>query len=150
MPRGGANGGPQYSPMNISPTGGAGQSGKQAARYIPGMGYSKGKETMQQQTSAAMYSAQGELDSLNRKQAQALPQITPITAPTERPNEPITHGAATGAGPGNEALNLPPAPSEDPDIEMIRAYYPSLEYWASQPYTSEATKSYLQYLRTLL
>ena len=141
MPRGGANGGPQYSPMNISPTGGAGQSGKQAARYIPGMGYGKGKETMQQQTAAPM---------AGEPPVPSLPAVVPLTAPTERPNEPITHGAATGAGPGNEALNLPPAPSEDPDIEMIRAYYPSLEYWASQPYTSEATKSYLQYLRTLL
>ena len=141
MPSGGANGGPQYSPMNISSTGAAGQSGKQAARYIPGMGYGKGQETMQQQTAAPM---------AGEAMPPALPPIIPLTAPTMRPQEPVTSGAASGPGPGLDALNLPPAPSEDPDIEMIRAYYPSLEYWASQPYTSEATKNYLQYLRTLL
>jgi hypothetical protein len=133
--------------MNISTTGGAGQNGKQAARYIPGMGYGKGKEMMDQQSGAPMF----EMGGVQRGEyASMLPAVTPLTAPTERPNEPVTSGAATGAGPGNDALNLPPAPSEDPDIEMIRSYYPSLEYWASQPYTSEATKSYLQYLRTLL
>lgn len=141
MPSGGANGGPQYSPMNISLTGGAGQSGRQAAKFIPGMGYGKGKEMMAQQTAAPM---------AGEALPPQLPPVVPLTAPTQFPNEPITHGAASGLGAGNEALNLPPAPSEDPDIEMIRAYYPSLEYWASQPNTSEATKSYLQYLRTLL
>jgi hypothetical protein len=33
--------------------------------------------------------------------------ITPLTAPTERPDEPITAGMDFGAGPGSEALNLP-------------------------------------------
>ena len=33
--------------------------------------------------------------------------MTSLTAPTERPNEPITTGMDFGAGPGSEALNLP-------------------------------------------
>lgn len=32
---------------------------------------------------------------------------TPMGAPTQRPDEPVTAGAASGAGPGPEALNLP-------------------------------------------
>jgi hypothetical protein len=36
-----------------------------------------------------------------------MPSVTPLTAPTERPNEPVTAGMDFGAGPGSEALNLP-------------------------------------------
>ena len=30
--------------------------------------------------------------------------LTPLDAPSERPNEPVTHGAALGPGPGPESL----------------------------------------------
>jgi hypothetical protein len=36
-----------------------------------------------------------------------MPSVTPLTAPTERPNEPLTTGMDFGAGAGSEALNLP-------------------------------------------
>jgi hypothetical protein len=36
-----------------------------------------------------------------------MPAVTPLTAPTERPNEPMTHGMDFGPGAGSEALNLP-------------------------------------------
>jgi hypothetical protein len=31
---------------------------------------------------------------------------TPLTDPTMRPDEPVTHGADAGAGPGSASLNL--------------------------------------------
>ena len=34
------------------------------------------------------------------------PSVTPLNAPTVRPNEPITAGAPVGPGPGPEALGL--------------------------------------------
>jgi hypothetical protein len=40
--------------------------------------------------------------------AQAAGPITSLYAPTERPNEPITAGIDTGAGPGSAALGLQP------------------------------------------
>jgi hypothetical protein len=36
-----------------------------------------------------------------------MPATTPLFAPTERPDEPITSGMDFGPGPGSEALNLP-------------------------------------------
>jgi hypothetical protein len=36
---------------------------------------------------------------------QHVANATPLLAPTERPNEPITAGMSTGAGPGPESLN---------------------------------------------
>jgi hypothetical protein len=99
---------PQNNPANISATGGNGQAGTQAARYIPGMAYGQGQETMQQQQGAPMA---GPTPRSGRTAApMSTPTespITPLTAPTERPNEPITSGVDFGPGAGSEALNLP-------------------------------------------
>ena len=35
-------------------------------------------------------------------------QVTPLLAPTQRPNEPVTAGSFLGAGPGPEALGIMP------------------------------------------
>jgi hypothetical protein len=89
---------PQNNPANVSGTGGAGQSGTQPAKYIAGLPYGEGQATMQQQQSAPM---------AGPSEAPMLPAVTPLTAPTERPDEPLTAGMDFGAGPGSEALNLP-------------------------------------------
>jgi hypothetical protein len=89
---------PQNNPANVSANGGAGQSGTQAAKYIPGMPYGEGQTTMAQQQAAPMAGPMS---------MPGLPAITPLTAPTERPDEPLTTGMDFGAGAGSEALNLP-------------------------------------------
>ena len=136
-------GAPQNSPMNINPMGGNGQSGTQAAKYIPGLGYGEGQATMEQQKAAPM--------AATPKASPASPLLD-LMAPTARPNEPVTAGAAMGAGPGMEALSLPSTAdtAQDPDLEMVRRYFPVLEYWANQPDTSQATKDYVQYLRGII
>jgi hypothetical protein len=40
-------------------------------------------------------------------QQQQSNQVIPLTAPTQRPEEPVTAGAALGPGPGPEALRIP-------------------------------------------
>jgi hypothetical protein len=87
---------PQNNPANVSGTGGAGQSGTQAAKYIPGLPYGEGQATMTQQMSAPMAGP-----------SPMLPSVTPLFSPTERPDEPVTSGMDFGAGPGSEVLNLP-------------------------------------------
>lgn len=96
---------PQNNPANVSATGGAGQSG-QPSRYISGLPYGQGKETMNQQQSAPMAQAPSPVAPAS-SMSSMLGGITPLTAPTERPNEPITAGMDFGAGPGSEALSLP-------------------------------------------
>ena len=96
---------PQNNPANVSATGGAGQSGTQAAKYIPGMPYGQGQTTMAQQQAAPMAGPVSS-DTTN-PMAAALPSLTPLTAPTERPFEPVTAGMDFGPGAGSEALNLP-------------------------------------------
>jgi hypothetical protein len=88
---------PQNSPMNISATGGNGQSGTQAARYIPGLPYGQGESTYATQVAAPM---QGPSNIPSTP-------ITGITEPTQRPDEPITAGVDFGPGPNSTVVNLP-------------------------------------------
>jgi len=108
---------PQNNPANVSATGGAGQSGTQAARYIPGLPYGQGQTTMTQQQSAPMA---GPNPTAPASPFDAMmPSVTPLTAPTERPNEPITAGMDFGAGPGSEVLNLPRERSLSETLESM-------------------------------
>jgi hypothetical protein len=98
---------PQNNPANVSATGGAGQSGTQPARYISGLPYGEGQATMAQQQSAPMAGPNKSASSNANPMAAMLEPMTPLTAPTQRPNEPLTTGMDFGAGPGSEALSLP-------------------------------------------
>jgi hypothetical protein len=98
---------PQNNPANVSAMGGAGQAGTtQPARYIAGMQYGEGQELMTQQMSAPM-AGPSQVASAPTPLGASMPSVTPLTAPTERPDEPITAGMDFGAGPGSEVLNLP-------------------------------------------
>lgn len=98
--------------------GGPGTTMTQAARYISGQPY-------------------GEAGPLNAA-AQAAPlaaaptqevvpvSVTPLHAPTEYPNEPVTAGVGFGEGPGSEALpRVGTLRDEQPDTvaAVIRAAY---------------------------
>ena len=72
---------------------------KQPARYISGMPYGEGQATYEQQTAAPM--------AVNPL-AEVAFEVTPITATTQRADEPVTAGIDMGAGPGSEVL--PPMP----------------------------------------
>lgn len=139
---------PQNNPANINSRGGNGQSGTQAARYIPGMGYGKAKEMVEQQRSAPMQGAP--VPARAAAPMMAGPAVTPLNAPTQNPDEVITTGANVGAGPGMEILNLPKEPTYNPDIDMIRTYLPAMEFWAMQPGTPQSTKDYVTYLRSIV
>jgi len=89
---------PQNSPMNISATGGNGQNGTQAARYIPGLPYGQGEQTYAQQVSAPM---------AGTAPIDGLPSVVGLTAPTQRPSEPITAGVDFGPGPNSTVIQLP-------------------------------------------
>lgn len=53
----------------------------------------------------------------------APPAAIPLDAPTQRPDEPLTAGLATGAGPGPEILG-PVAPvNADPSLEVYQELY---------------------------
>lgn len=114
---------PQNNPMNVSATGGAGQSGTQPARYMSGLAYGQGQAQMQQQTSAPMA---GNPVASAAPVAPSLPSVMGLTEPTQRPDEPITSGVDIGAGMGSEAVALPgavPDVMRDDSAKLIQALY---------------------------
>ena len=115
---GGPNGGPQYSPMNVSATGGRGQSGTQPARYMSGLAYGQGQAQMQQQTSAPL-AGNPVAASSQVTTGIKLPPITSLTAPTQRPDVPITNNL-------DQELALPamvPQQQIDNSARLIQALY---------------------------
>jgi hypothetical protein len=144
MPAGGANGGPQYSPTNVSATGGAGQSGTQAAKYYSGGTYGEGKQLMEQQQSAPLA---GSPTPVRTEPLSNLPQAIPLTEPTTRPDEPVTTGVAMGPGAGPEALTMPMSQDGDEDKQRLLSYLPALEVAALSPNSSQAFRNYVRVLR---
>jgi hypothetical protein len=71
----------------------------QPARYISGLPYGQGEATYDQQVAAPMAGT--------AEVPMALPEITPLTAPTQRPQEPITAGVDFGPGPNSTVIKLP-------------------------------------------
>lgn len=80
----------------------------QPARYISGLPYGQGQATYEQQVAAPMAGAE--------EVPMALPDITRITAPTQRPEEPITAGVDFGPGPNSTVIKLP---NTEPNILTV-------------------------------
>ena len=132
---------PQNNPMNISATGGAGQSGTQPARYMSGLAYGQGQAQMEQQTSAPMAGNPVAKATPMNTMPQML-KITPLDAPTQYPDRPGTYGVNFGPGAGSEVLSLPamvPQQQVDSSAKLYQALY-------AQDPTNEDVRRALEYL----
>ena len=145
---------PQNNPMNVSARGGNGQSGDatQAAKYVPGLPYGEGQALMQTQQASPLAAApsieQSGMPSGLASAAASQP-LTPLNAPSTRPEEPVTAGADMGAGPGMEALGLPNnAALMNQDVQNMAKYIPYLESVANQPESSNAVRLLVRYLKS--
>jgi hypothetical protein len=138
-------------PGNPAPVSGPGALSRRTdGRVAEGFAYGMNKQINEQAAAAPLKKATSfNAGSARMGEMRSLAPVTPITAETMDPNDPITNGVPVGPG-ANSIPGLPSGPTEDPDINMIRDYYPMLEFWASQPGTSQATKDYVQYLRTII
>jgi len=98
-----------------------GPASKQAIRYVSNMpAYGDAQQLMDMQASAPMSQSPNtpapsktaitQAAARGGQQGPALPsqQVTPLLAPTQRPDEPVTAGSPLGAGPGPEALGILP------------------------------------------
>lgn len=147
--RGGANGGPQYNPANVSATGGAGQSGKQPARYISGLPQGQGQATMNQQKAAPMSAGPA---------APATPEPTPferrtpsgatLTDDMATPDRNATAGVDFGRGPGSEVLpsNISGETRPADNMAVVKKYYPALLRAAQLKDAPDSYKRFLSYL----
>lgn len=92
-----------------------GPADKQPIRYISGLPYGEGQVMTNLQSTAPMEAASptptvspSQISDATNPQAQgAAPiDITPLHTPTVMPDQPVTHGADAGPGPGLASLNL--------------------------------------------
>lgn len=137
---------PQNNPANVSATGGAGQSG-QPARYISGLPYGQGQETMAQQTAAPM-AATPKGAPMNLAGAMG-GGINTLFSDTDRPDEPVTAGASVGPGPGPEVLprGLAGDIRDQENLEIVAKYIPALVDASRIP---GAPDSYKRFVNSLL
>ena len=96
--------------MARGPLAGAAGPGKFSKRTdLPSSGYGEGVETAAIQQGAPLAKTPDVRPMSQSAMGMApsqLERITPLYAPTERADEPITAGIAMGAGPGPEALGI--------------------------------------------
>jgi hypothetical protein len=65
--------------------------------------------------------------------------------PTQRPDEPITHGIDSGPGAGSDALMMNQVKQDDKDI--VAKYLPSLSAMASAQDTPQSFRAFVSFLQ---
>jgi hypothetical protein len=73
--------------------------------------------------------------------------VVPFSAPSGRPSEPVTSGAALGAGPGPESLGIAPQQVEQKDMQDLAANMPIYEFLANLPNASPSARLLVNLLR---
>ena len=114
---------PQNNPANINPMGGNGQSGMNTD--YTGFAYGMNKAINEQRKAAPIKSTEAGARVVPAA-TEAMPPVIPLDAPTQRPDQPVTAGAAMGPGGGEETLGLPPMSPVvefDSGVNAIRALY---------------------------
>lgn len=118
----------------------------EANRNLPNAGY--GEQASYQEAQQGMQSPQ-EVNvqgmNFNDLFGDAASRVTPLGAPTAQPDVPVTSGAATGAGPGVEALKLADQRSED--LQRLNDNITVLEWMANQPGASWAMRNYVRQVK---
>ena len=143
--------------MARGPLAGAAGPGKYSVRTdgltLPSAGYGEGVQTQQIMQGAPLAKtpdvrgAQGS----QVKAAAASAPVTPLFAPSERPNEPVTTGIAMGPGAGPEVLGVNQGVSDTPeDKQRLLSYLPALEAIAQSPSSTQAFRNYVRILRANL
>ena len=97
--------------MARGPLAGASGPGKFSKRTDMSLGstsYGEGGETAALNTAAPKSKTRGVADDVGGRPANPVSQapVTPLYAPSQRPDEPITTGIASGDGAGPEALMM--------------------------------------------
>lgn len=114
----------------------------QPIRRLPNAGYGESQAFEELQRAAPLASAAsgggGQPVPIDRS------GIVPLGAPSGRPNEPVTAGAAAGAGPGPEVLGSQNAYQDD--LMQLNAYMPALRFFASLPGASAGFRRYVRQL----
>ena len=135
----------------MNPVAGPSGPGKFSTRtdLPPSKEYGERKATEEIMAGAPTATTRGSADPKLGRPANPMSAVTPLFAPSQRPEEPVTSGIDMGAGPGSEVLGM----RQPDDVNFranISAYMPVLTYIASQPDTSPETRRVIRELRDML
>ena len=136
-------------PMN--PLAGKAGPGKFSVRedLPPSTQYGERKQMQEITQGAPTAKTRGVADPKLGRPANPMTEVTPLFAPSQRLEEPVTAGIDMGAGPGSEVLGMR-QPDDTNFRANIAAYMPVLAYIASQPDTSPETRQVIRELRDML
>lgn len=125
-----------------------GPGAKAAAVKLPDAGYGEQKNFQDIQSGAPIGKA-GAATSGGQAPTPATPP-PPLDAPSGRPGEPVTNGAASGAGLGQESLGLfDPDNMAANDVQYLMRYLPQLQYMVDMtPEAPRSTVALVRYLRS--
>lgn len=133
------------APMN--PLAGASGPGKYAVRTdkldMGSTSYGEGVETAAIKSGAALASTPDTRPAPASAVRDAA--ITPLFAPSQRPEEPVTAGVDMGMGAGSEALMMNQIQQNDQDI--VAKYLPSLTTMANMQDTPQSFRAFVSFLQ---
>ena len=121
---GGAHGGPQYNPMNISQNGSNGQmaTDTQKAMYVPGLPQGQGVSTFNTAQAAPLAGD----PTVGAMGGSTAPQLPPVKGLNDlHPEGDPTDGLAHGSPIGPDAVPTPAMVTPQPEqaIQMVQAMY---------------------------
>jgi hypothetical protein len=140
---------PAASNFQVSATGGAGSAG-QPAQYVAGI--DSAQDFQELESSAKMNKSGPTLPQGRSGGAPVMPMqdVTPMNAPTQRPDEHPATGAAMGPGAGPEVLpsTMMMAAQNNEDIAKLAAILPIYKQIAESPTASNATRNYVRWMES--
>lgn len=148
------------APQNPAGTSGPGALSKrtdggpaQALKDLPDAKYGENSQFQALQEGASLSASPGPQGQGGMMDIGSLPpnpaagQVTPLSAPTSRPDEPVTSGAAVGAGPGPSALGGQPAQIERQTANKVSASLPYFEMLANMNNSDPSTRLFVNILK---
>lgn len=146
MPQGGYQ--PPTRPAPVSGPGRLSQrtDGRQAMQQLPDADYGEQATFRADQQAAPMAATPGPQQPT--AQPPDLSRVVPMNAPSQRPGEPVTHGAALGPGADESALGL--NDNNDQGVQYLRKILPSLELLANSPIAGRAARQFVRRVRASL
>lgn len=130
---------------------GPGKFSKRTDAELGSLSYGEGQETAMLSSAAPKSKTRGIADDVGGRPSNPLNQmaVTPLYAPTQRPEVPVTEGIDMGDGAGSKALIM-----RQPDDSNFRAsissYMPVLAYVSDLPNTSPETRRAIRQLKDQL
>jgi hypothetical protein len=138
--------------FKVSANGGAGSAG-QPAQYMSNDYERTGDAgNMELQTSAMMNKSGVNVPTAPAGRAAPQEPLTPLDALTQRPDEPVSHGADAGPGAGSNILpsTMMLDAQNNEDVAKLAAFLPMYARIAESPNATNSTRNFYRFLRTLV